>query len=314
MGKITKAWGALAAGVMAVAAQQTRVEMAVEPAAILIGEQAVVTVTVTADTGREVKVLLPVDTLMAGIEIVDLSGWDTSVIGNGRVTMRQELVITSFDSSLYLLPPIMAVDLTDTVLSNQEALKVSTVPDVDVEHPENFFDIKKTWIPPFVWKDYLGYLLWFLLALALGGAVWYALKRWRQHKSLLPQQDLPDIPPHERAFNALTQIKQQKLWQQGMHKEYHTLVTDTLREYISERFRMEAMEMTSGEILDGMRGQHDAVSVYHNLEQILTLADFVKFAKKLPLPDENDLAMVNAFLFVEQTKPAEIVDKVQTED
>ena len=39
-----------------------------------------------------------------------------------------------------------------------------------------------------------------------------------------------------------------------------------------------------------------------NLKQILTTADLVKFAKYKPYPDENDMSMVNAYLFVNQTK------------
>ncbi|MDR3128647.1 MAG: hypothetical protein LBU03_00100 [Tannerellaceae bacterium] len=299
---MTKVWVVVWAVVMSASARYTKVEMSIAPSAILIGEQAVVTVTVTSEADSRVQVILPTDTLMLGIEIVETSGWDTSAVENGRVTMRQELRVTSFDSSLYLLPPIVAVDLNDTVFSNQEALKVSTVPDVDIAHPENFYDIKTLWEPPFVWKDYLGYLLWFLLALTLGGVTWYGIKYWRRRKSLLPEKDEPKIPAHERALKALEEIKQQKLWQQGKNKEYYTGVTDTLRHYISERFDMDAMEMTSGEILDGIHGVHDADSVYRNLEQVLTLADFVKFAKKIPLSDENDLSMKNAFLFVEETK------------
>ena len=36
------------------------------------------------------------------------------------------------------------------------------------------------------------------------------------------------------------------------------------------------------------------------------MADFVEFAKLHPLPDENNLNMMNAYLFVNQTKPTEV--------
>ena len=38
----------------------------------------------------------------------------------------------------------------------------------------------------------------------------------------------------------------------------------------------------------------------------MLLADFVKFAKMNPLPDENDLSLMNAYLFINQTKEEEI--------
>ena len=68
----------------------------------------------------------------------------------------------------------------------------------------------------------------------------------------------------------------------------------------------DVMEMTSGEILDLIHKHTDTLSVYDNLKQIMELADFVKFAKWSPLPDENDLSMMNAYLFVNQTKIVEV--------
>ena len=66
------------------------------------------------------------------------------------------------------------------------------------------------------------------------------------------------------------------------------------------------MEMTSDDILALIKQTTEAQSVYDNLRQILSLADFVKFAKMNPLPDENDLSLMNAYLFVNQTKVVEL--------
>ena len=80
------------------------------------------------------------------------------------------------------------------------------------------------------------------------------------------------------------------------------MITDTLRRYIVGRFGINAMEMTSAEILEMIHKNTEAQSVYDSLAQILSLSDFVKFAKMVPLPDENDLSLMNAYLFVNQTK------------
>ena len=58
--------------------------------------------------------------------------------------IKQNILVTSFDSSLYLLPPFKVVDGVDTIYSNQVALKVSTIP-VNVDKPEEFYDIKDVW-------------------------------------------------------------------------------------------------------------------------------------------------------------------------
>lgn len=289
----------------AVAQQRPLIDVSIDSAAILIGEQTMLHLTVTADQDRPVQVIIPNDTLMAGVELLNLSKADSTQIENNRLVIKQDLLITSFDSALYLLPPLKVIDGVDTVYSNQVALKVSTLP-VNAENPEEYFDIKQVWKPPFVWADYLPILLGILLVLLLAAVTWYGWKRWKEQKSLIPfKKEEPKLPPHEQAIKELDAIKEQKLWQQGLNKAYYTQITETLRRYIDGRFGINAMEMTSGEILDLIRQNDEAKPLYENLRQILSLADFVKFAKMNPLPDENDLSLANAYRFVEQTKPVE---------
>lgn len=297
-------------------AQNTLLDVKVDSAAILIGEQTVLHLTVTADKNKEVQLVIPRDTLMAGVEVLDIPKADTTEIDNDRLLIKQDLLVTSFDSSLYLLPPFKVIDGKDTVYSNQVALKVSTVP-VNTDKPEEFFDIKNVWKPPFVLADYYPIIFGVLLALFLICVIAYVIKRLRNRQSLIPfKKPEPKLPPHEQAVKELDEIKQQKLWQQGRSKEYFTMITDTLRRYIVERFGINAMEMTSGEILDIIRKTPDASSVYDNLQQILLLSDFVKFAKMNPLPDENDLSMTNAYLFVDKTKQevVEVAPEEQKEE
>ena len=295
-------------------AQRPLIDVAIDSAAILIGEQTTLHLTVTADKDRPVQIVIPNDTLMTGVEVLNLSKADSTEIENDRLVIKQDVLITSFDSSLYLLPPLKVIDGVDTVYSNQVALKVSTIP-VNADKPEEFNDIKTVWKPPFVWADYYPIIYGILLALFLICVIAYIVKRIRAKKSLIPfKKEEPKLPPHEQAIKELDEIKQQKLWQQGRSKEYYTLITDTLRKYIEERFGINAMEMTSGEILELIRKNSEAQSVYDNLRQILQLADFVKFAKMNPLPDENDLSMMNAYLFVNQTKVEEMQEPESTND
>lgn len=287
-------------------AQRPLIDVTIDSAAILIGEQTVLHLTVTSDKDRPVQIMIPTDTLMAGVEVLGISKADSSEIENDRLLIKQDVLITSFDSSLYLLPPLKVIDGKDTVYSNQVALKVTTVP-VDVDNPEEFYDIKQVWKPPFVWADYYPIILGILLALLLIGLIIYIVKRLRAKKSLIPfKNPEPKLPPHEQAIKELDEIKRQKLWQQGKCKEYYTQITDTLRRYIVERFGISAMEMTSAEILDLIHKSTEAQSANDNLRQILLLADFVKFAKLYPLPDENELSLMNAYLFVNQTKIVEV--------
>ena len=295
-------------------AQQTLIDVSIDSAAILIGEQTVLHLTVTTDNGKNVIVPIPNDTLMTGVEVLNIAKADTTVIDNNRLLIKQDILVTSFDSSLYLLPPFKVIDQTDTIYSNQVALKVSTIP-VNIDKPDEFNDIKETWDPPFVLADYYLLLYGVLFACFLICLIGYILKRLRNRQSIIPfKKQEPKLPPFEMAMKELDEIKQQKLWQQGRNKEYYTLLTDTLRKYMVNRFGINAMEMTSGEILELIRLESEANSSYNSLKQILELADFVKFAKLHPLPDENELSLMNAYLFVNQTKVVEVASPEESKE
>ncbi|MDD3508055.1 MAG: hypothetical protein PHY27_06490 [Parabacteroides sp.] len=295
-------------------AQQTLIDVSIDSAAILIGEQTVLHLTVTTDNGKNVIVPIPNDTLMTGVEVLNIAKADTTVIDNNRLLIKQDILVTSFDSSLYLLPPFKVIDQTDTIYSNQVALKVSTIP-VNIDKPDEFNDIKDTWDPRFVLADYYLLIYGVLFACFLICLIGYILKRLRNRQSIIPfKKQEPKLPPFEMAMKELDEIKQQKLWQQGRNKEYYTLLTDTLRKYMVNRFGINAMEMTSGEILELIRLESEANSSYNSLKQILELADFVKFAKLHPLPDENELSLMNAYLFVNQTKVVEVASPEESKE
>jgi hypothetical protein len=288
-------------------AQQTLVDVSIENPDLMIGEQTVLHLNVTLDAGKQILIPLPAEMITKGVEVLSITPPDTNDIKNNRITIKYDLLITSFDSALYLLPPFIAIDGADTLKSNQVALKVSTL-EVNVDKPEEFYDIKEIWIPPFVLSDYYTLIYGILFALFLICVTGYFIQRLRNRKPAEIIKEAIKLPPDVLAINELKQIKEQKLWQQGRNKEYYTGITDTLRKYISSRYDTSVLEKTTSEILDVMREvEKGNKEVYETLRQVLQLSDFVKFAKLHPLPDENDLSMKNAERFVEKTKKIEIV-------
>jgi hypothetical protein len=299
--------------VFSISAQPLVVKATIDSTHILIGQQTKIHLEIAGNKEQAIQIPVISDTLMTGVEVLEISKIDTTDIGNNRVQLKYDYLVTSFDSALYLLPPFKVISGVDTSYSNELALKVSTLP-VDTESKQ-FYDIKDVIKPEFVLKDYLPLIGYILLGLILLAAIIYIIYRLVNKKSLIPfQKEEPYVPPHVRAILELDTIKRQKLWQQGRIKEYHSEITDTLRKYIEERFEIGAMEMTSGEILDKIRGYSDADISYDNLKQVLLLADFVKFAKYNPFPDENELSLMNAYLFVNNTKKEEVLEMGENEE
>ncbi|GHT65496.1 hypothetical protein FACS189451_13050 [Bacteroidia bacterium] len=192
---------------------------------------------------------------------------------------------------------------TDTAYSESLALNVSTY---QVDTTKGFFDIKGVIQPKLVWADYLPWIIGIIWGLGLIALIAFIIYRIVNNKPIIPfmKKEEPYVPPHTRAIKELDAVKVRKLWQTGKVKEYHSDITDILRKYIDERFDIPALEMTSGEVLDKIKGYSDVDTSYDHLKQILILADFVKFAKYNPLPDENELSLMNAYLFVNHTEKA----------
>jgi hypothetical protein len=147
-----------------------------------------------------------------------------------------------------------------------------------------------------------------LLALLLAGvgvAGYYLITYLQNRKREEQGNDVitePLRPAEEVALEKLDAIKEKKIWQQGQVKEYHTQLTDVVREYIARRFDVSSVEQTSDETLRDIRPLLiERKDLYEQLRKMLTLADLVKFAKWSTTPDENELSLRNAYTFVKET-------------
>lgn len=287
-------------------AQSLTLNAAVDSVTLPIGQQTLlhlnlsgpsnVTYTFPAFTG---------DTLVTGIEVLKRLPVDTLEHDQTFIKLKADYLITSFDSGLYYIPPVKVLAGSDSVFSNELAIKILTY-DVDTANYQ-LFDIKGVQKPPFVLADYLWVLLVLLAALALGLGGWWYYKRYRQRRSHQQEAEvLASLPPHVAAIMALDKLKVERPWIAGRNKEFYTRLSDILRQYIERRFQVNAPEMTTSDILALFHRDKETQSVYQNLKQILQLSDLVKFAKLIPLENEHDLSMMNAYLFVNQTKQEDV--------
>lgn len=272
---------------------------------LLIGKQTDLHLSLITD--QKHPALLPVlsDTIMKGIEIVDIKKADTVALEDDRIQINQDYLVTSFDSGLYFISPFIAIEQLDTVLSNSLMLKVFTIP-VDSASMEKLKDIKGVLKPTFVWSDY-AYILYIILVIAALTTGGYYLRKYLKKKKetvVIPPELL--LSADVAALQALDRIKLEKLWQQGREKEYYTQLTDVLRNYVDRRYEIDAPEMTSSEILTALTSVKCEKNSVNRLKQIFVISDLVKFAKFKPFADENDLSLSNAYTFVNETKEVEL--------
>lgn len=292
-------------------AQNARAIARLDTASLLIGEQTFLRVGVAYRQGNKaIQInwpLFPDDTIVNHIEIIEPGKIDTVLRDSSSLVyeMTRSFRITSYDSGYYAIPPYRFIVNGDTLETEALMLEVNTVP---VDTTQAIRDIKAPLeVPPpppdYTWMWWTGGILLFLII--AGIALWLFLK-WRKEKNIPPPPP-PPVPLHLVMLEKLEQLKTQQLAEKGMVKEYYTALTDILRAYIEERFRVPAMEQTSDEIMHSFRSLAvDDQSRYY-LKQILLLADMVKFAKETPTAFENEMSMNNAFGFVKGTTPAYIL-------
>jgi hypothetical protein len=198
----------------------------------------------------------------------------------------------------YMTPEQAANDPTiKTVFSNPVIFQIHLV---TVNIQEDIKDIKEPVTIPMDWKVIV---LLILIVLLLAGLGYYLYQRYRRKKEILPAKRIVILPPHVVALNALKQLEDKKLWQEGKVKEYHSEITGIIRKYFEERFHLPALELTTSEVMLHLRNIPDdaARKILNTTYNFLSNADLVKFAKYTPMNIINEEMMKQAYEIINVT-------------
>ena len=282
---------------------------------ILIGDQIEWIIPLEMAPGEKYFLEDIADPPAPGVEIIKPLQLDT--VSNGRKSVKVEgkVILTSFDSGSYYLPPLIAMierksGAVDTLYMEGHTLEVTTVPIDTATYVIK--DLKGQIKYPLKFKELLP---WIGLALLLALIVW-ALVRWitmsRANRTFLGKPIVKD-PPHIVALRALDKIRKQKLWQNDKQKQFYTEVTDALRVYIADRYGIVALERPSREMLADLKKQDIEEALYGKMDELFTRADLVKFAKYLASAEENEEVIPDAVRFVNATYIKEIDEEKKEE-
>lgn len=286
---------------------------------IRIGEQATL-VLECRFSAAEKQIMLPAlkDTISKFIEVVDISTVDTT-FDEDDITSKfftQEITITSWDSGLHIIPPLKAVIGGVTLYSEPILLSVKTV---ELVAEQDIRDIKGIIEVPFSLWDWIlarkflvGIVLTILILLIIGYFIYR--KYSNKPKDIEEEQIVPKEDADIIANRKLNELESKKVWQAGNVKEYHSQLSFIIREYIENRFEINALEQTTDEISMLLVSHPDINKAeLQQLIQMLQLADMAKFAKQKPIGVENEQALKVGYSFIEKTKIiAEEVNREET--
>ena len=267
---------------------QVKVESVIDAPGILIGEQTDVTLSVTLSEKQSAALpeFEPNAQLTPGVEVVRQSDVDTTRLDNQMMRLSRKYTLTSFDDTLYQLPPFKAV-----VNGKEYASRA------------NPFQWKE-WVKPF-WMSVLLILLCLLL--------YYFVIRLGDNKPIVARiRFVKKVLPHKKAFNVINKLKSKSLNTDADQKAYYTTLVDTLRTYLEERFGFNAMEMTSSEIIERLSQEEDTEKL-NELRELFQTADLVKFAKYSTEIHEKDRNLESVVEFIETTKTEDMptIEKIE---
>lgn len=291
------------------------VSAAIDSTAIYIGDQTDMHLSATMEPTEQASLPRYGEMLIDGIEIVERTEVDTTVLQDGRVQLNQTLTLTSFCDSLFFIPAQPFVSGEDTLWS--DGLSLNVIQPFEIDTTLAITDIKPVQSAPIWWW---GIIRWVLLAIGcilLGIGAWYFIK-WAMRRKKGGELQLAEVekrPAEEVALEKLDRIKAEKIWQEGKVKEYQTELTDVIREYIGRRYEVKSTEKTSDETLRELKPlMAEQKELFERLRKMLSLADLVKFAKWHTTPDENESALLTAYDFVNETTAAPTEDEQKEEE
>ena len=288
-------------------AQNVEVEGKVESTEVQVGKPFTLDLSLKVPYGWFVEWNdFTIDTLSEQIDIIKRGNVERTADADSNVIVKQQLTLMTFDTGQIQLP---AVSLTYAQsFDDPMRLQAFTEP-IDLYATTMVVDTLQPYKPivepiaaPIQMKEVFPWLLAvLLLALAVFG-VWY----WHKHRKTKVDAEGniirgPVIPPYDKAVGDLKRLREEKMWQSGKVKEYFSSLTDIAREYIEGQFGVNAVEMTTDDILNEIKPLHFKKETYDKLKDTMEIADLVKFAKYSASTLESDTALTSMTEFVNES-------------
>ncbi len=257
---------------------------------ILIGSRAVLTLQTPLLDG---KIIYPnlIDSLN-GLKIISISQIDTINLKNKQY-LSQKLYLTSFDSGIYNIMPLVFVYIDNNQLTkvyNTSALTLK-VNSIDISQMKDINAIKGFLNEDKNLMDYFPFILAFFGLIVL---IFIMFKIWknkkRKPKIIEEKHKEIIIDPKKWLFDELISLKERELYKKSEIKLHYSLLSEAFRRYLELKYDIPALENTTEEIKFSLQNKMDSV-VINDLIFLLNQSDLVKFAKFIPseIDAENQL-------------------------
>lgn len=298
--------------------QDIRVTASFDTSRIFIGDQLKYSLSIEQPDNVILNLPLFKDTLVKNIEVISGPVTDTVKNEKGTLIIKQEYLITSFDSGRYQVRPVFAElkgsDGIKRFYSDYSYLEVLRPDIAPADTTLKIYDIISPYRAPVTIGEILPWVLGLIAAVVIAYFAIKYIKKLRKEPSETEIIVLKD-PAHVIALRELEQLKELRLWQKGEVKQYYSSLTEILRKYLENRFSVFSLELTTSETLDALlKTGFRKDKSYEDLKTVLSGADMVKFAKYNPEPTENEAYFQTAWDFIIETKMEEEPEAAKSPD
>ena len=298
-------------------AQQLHLNAQLDSSHIVIGDQLRLRLSVSAPAVQPLTFQRTENWKLHNCEVV-FAKTVTSSFKNDQKVYTQEIVLTSFDTGVATIEPILLFE-SDTVpvgFSDAISFHVDSFPqfvdtaqcfkDIKLPLDGQNVDIEQPQKEPIHWGRIIFTIL--LIMIVLGAAVFAVckyllpyLKRRREEAAKAVLKENAGVV----AIRDLKELKMKKLWQKGQVKDYYSEISMILRTYMSHQWDINAKEMVTDEIMDAIDELELSSELNEELHGFLQLSDLVKYAKELPEIEKHETSLKNAYHFVRATDQIE---------
>lgn len=247
------------------------------------------------------------DTIGRNIEVLDRGDITEMPVNNGKdLVISRSLKLTSFDTGYIEIPRInlkytKSANDTNTYEFGTNLIDIY-VQGVSIDTTAAYRDIKAPIKQNFTFEESVPYIGGLIILAGIVALILLLIKHFRKKENKDEEVDeKPKAPAIITARERLSQLKDANLWQTGKLKEYYTDLTDIVREYLEGQFNIEAIEMTSDEILTEVKKIELDANTFNKLQETLITADLVKFAKANTTSAQNEEAFNNINSFIEDS-------------
>jgi BatD DUF11 like domain len=258
------------------------VKASVDKNEILIGEPILFSIDVKSPYVSENQ--LPRFDSIPHFEIIEKPSPDSLISANGA-SYHLVWKLTSFDSGTRIIPSFSISLGREVFKTDSLAVEVSYG---KLDSAVDYHDIKGIIEVENPMAKYIPWAVGAIALIALALVVWWI----RQPPTANRQQEEVRVSlrltPLEEAMAALAELKKMNLGEPAAVKKYYSGLTDTLRVFLNRQLGLVTMEKTSEELIMSLSNQNMERENFSRLTASLRMGDFVKFAKYIPGPYENE--------------------------